>query len=144
MKKAIVFLAMILMATPVTAEQWIIEGSGDDVQMRPRYDYDYSRRYKGEIEDDGYTRLRNPYTGERLRGYIEDDGYGYLRDSEGIDIKFGLGENSRLSLNTKGYYLGRLILDITYQKILLWQTVPAEDNLVDVVCYMLSAITREP
>jgi hypothetical protein len=84
MKKAIVFLAMILMATPVTAEQWIIEGSGDDVQMRPRYDYDYSRRYKGEIEDDGYTRLRNPYTGERLRGYIEDDGYGYLRDHQGL------------------------------------------------------------
>ena len=51
-----------------------------------------------------------------------------------IDIKFGLGENSRLSLDTKGYYLGHLILDITYQKILLWQTVPAEDNLVDVVC----------
>ena len=83
MKKAIVFLAMTLMATPVMAEQWIIEGSGDDVQMRPRYDYDYSRRYKGEIEDDGYNRLRNPYTGERLRGYIEDDGYGYLGDSEG-------------------------------------------------------------
>lgn len=84
MKKFFIVAIIILITAPAFAgERWIIEGSGDDVRMRPQYDYDYSRRYKGEIEDDGYTRLRNPYTGDTARGYIDEDGYGRLRDSEG-------------------------------------------------------------
>lgn len=84
MKKLFAVVIFILVTAPAFAgEKWIIEGSGDDVRARPQYDYDYSHRYKGEIEHDGYTRLRNPYTGDTLRGYIDRDGYGYLRDSEG-------------------------------------------------------------
>ncbi|MCX8048705.1 MAG: hypothetical protein N3A55_03460 [Methylohalobius sp.] len=75
---------IILITAPAFAgERWIIEGSDDEVRMRPQYDYDYSRRYMGEIEDNGYTRLRNPYTGDILRGYIDEDGYGRLRDYNG-------------------------------------------------------------
>lgn len=85
--KTIVLLVTVvafLTCAPVVAdEQWAIEGYGDDVQMKPKYDYDYSRRYKGYMDEDGYTRLRNPYTGDTVRGYIDDDGYGRLRDSDG-------------------------------------------------------------
>jgi len=84
MKKFFTTLIIILItASAFAGERWIIEGLGNDVRMRPQYDYDYSRMYKGEIEDDGYIRLRNPYTGDTLRGYIDEDGYGHLRDSEG-------------------------------------------------------------
>ena len=41
------------------------------------------------------------------------------------------------------YYLGHLIPDITYQRILLWQTVLIDGNFVDVVCYMLSVIINK-
>jgi len=84
MKKLFAVLIILLIIAPAFAEErWIIEGSGDDIRMRPQYDYDYSRRYKGEIDDDGYIRLRNPHTGDILRGYIDEDGYGRLRDSKG-------------------------------------------------------------
>ncbi|RLG30592.1 hypothetical protein DRN98_07235 [Methanosarcinales archaeon] len=84
MRKLFSIAIIILISAPALAgERWIIEGSGDDVQLRPQYDYDYSRRYKGYIEDDGYIRLRNPYTGDTLRGYIDEDGYGRLRDFNG-------------------------------------------------------------
>jgi hypothetical protein len=33
------------------AEKWVIDQDGDDIRMRPKYDYDYSRRYKGSIDD---------------------------------------------------------------------------------------------
>ena len=89
MKIALTVTATILMAlsSNVFAEKWKIEGYGDDEEMRPKYDYDYSRRYKGSIDDDGYTRLRNRSTGDRLRGYIDEDGYGTLRDSDGNRIR---------------------------------------------------------
>lgn len=68
----------------VAWDNWNIESrGGNEFEMRPRYDYDYTQRYRGEIESDGYTRMRNPYTGDTLRGYVEDDGYGRLRDSDG-------------------------------------------------------------
>ena len=88
MKKLFAGVIILLITSSAFAgERWIIEGSGDDVRMRPQYDYDYSRRYRGEIEDDGYTRLRNPYTGDTLRGYIDQDGYGRLRDSKGNTLR---------------------------------------------------------
>jgi len=71
-------------SSPVFAEEkWIIERSGDELMMKPKYNYDYDRRYKGEIESDGSVRMRNPYSGETLRGYVDKDGYGKLRGSEG-------------------------------------------------------------
>lgn len=84
MKTLITISILMLMNIQTFAEdKWIIEGSRDDVRMKQQYDYDYTHQYKGEIDDDGYTRLRNPYTGDTLRGNIDEDGYGRLRDSEG-------------------------------------------------------------
>ena len=88
--KGLLFAAVILLfsllfsAAKIAAEdRWTIDGTGDDVRMKPQYDYDFSKRYRGSIDDDGYTRLRNPSTGDTIRGYIDEDGYGRLRDSEG-------------------------------------------------------------
>lgn len=76
-------MSVTLGAMPAIAASWVIDQDGDDVRMRPKNDYDYSRRYKGSIDDDGDVRLRNPYTADRLRGNIDEDGYGRLRDSDG-------------------------------------------------------------
>lgn len=58
-------------------------GTGSrSVEMKKKYDYDYSSKYRGEIEEDGSVRMRN-LDGDRLRGYIDEDGYGRLRDDEG-------------------------------------------------------------
>jgi len=82
-----IFLAISLVVTTTAAvawDRWDIESTGgNEAEMKPRYNYDYSQRYRGEIESDGYTRMRNPYSGDRLRGYIDDDGFGRLRDSDG-------------------------------------------------------------
>lgn len=88
-KMAAILLAtsLITLSPNTFAEKWTIDGYGDDVKMRPKYDYDYSKRYKGSIDDDGYTRLRNRSTGDTLRGYIDEDGYGSLRDSDGNRIR---------------------------------------------------------
>ena len=47
---------------------------GTDVEMRKKYDYDPSNKYRGTIDNDGSTRMRN-YNGDTLRGYVDDDGY---------------------------------------------------------------------
>jgi hypothetical protein len=79
---------LIAVPFPVFAQdKWIIEREGEDVKMRPQYDYDYSKRYKGTIDDDGTVRLRNPQTGDVLRGNIDSDGYGHIRDSEGNRVR---------------------------------------------------------
>ena len=54
----------------------------NEIQMRQRYNHDPADRYRGTIDDDGYTRMRD-YNGNTLRGYIETDGYGRLRDQNG-------------------------------------------------------------
>ena len=53
-----------------------------EIEMRKKYDYDPSNKYRGEIDRDGSVRMRN-YQGDRLRGNIDSDGYGKLRDEEG-------------------------------------------------------------
>ena len=82
-------LMIVCIATPVIAgSRWNLDIDEDgQATMKPQYDYDYSKRYRGEVEDDGYTRLRNPSSGDTLRGYIDEDGYGSLRDSDGNRIR---------------------------------------------------------
>lgn len=87
MKTTPAIVGLSLLSANVSAEKWTIDGYDDDVEMRPKYDYDYSRRYKGSIDDDDYTRLRNRSSGDRLRGYIDEDGYGTLRDSDSNRIR---------------------------------------------------------
>ncbi len=88
MKKLLLGFLLIAVQLPVLAQdKMIIERDGDELKMRPQYDYDYSKRYKGTIDDDGSVRLRNPQTGDVLRGNIDSDGSGYLRDSEGNRIR---------------------------------------------------------
>jgi hypothetical protein len=55
---------------------------GTDIEMRKKYDYDPTNKYRGTIDDNGSTRLRN-YNGDTLRGHIDNDGYGRLRDQDG-------------------------------------------------------------
>ena len=55
---------------------------GTDIEMRKKYDYDPSNKYRGTIDNDGSTRMRN-YNGDTLRGYIDSDGYGRLRGQDG-------------------------------------------------------------
>lgn len=50
--------------------------------MRQKYNYELTDRYRGNIENEGYTRMRD-LNGNTLRGYIKDDGYGKLRDQDG-------------------------------------------------------------
>jgi hypothetical protein len=57
-------------------------GGSRDIEMRQKYDYDPSNRYRGEIDSDGSVRMKN-YGGDRLRGTIDSDGYGRLRDQDG-------------------------------------------------------------
>jgi len=53
-----------------------------DIEMRRKYDYDPSNKFRGTIDNDGYTRMRD-YNGNIIRGNIENDGYGRLRDQDG-------------------------------------------------------------
>ncbi len=53
-----------------------------EIQMRQKYNYNPSDRYRGNIDNDGYTRMRD-LNGNTIRGYIEGDGYGKLRDQDG-------------------------------------------------------------
>lgn len=53
-----------------------------EIEMRKKYDYDPTNKYKGEIESDGSVRMRN-IDGDRLRGTIDSYGYGSLRDEDG-------------------------------------------------------------
>ena len=88
MRNLLLGAVLIALHVPAVAQdKWLIEQDGGDVKMRPQYDYDYSKQYKGSIDDDGSVRLRNPQSGEVLRGNIDSDGYGYLRDSEGNRVR---------------------------------------------------------
>ena len=93
--KAIMFMILIVLtfilcifSSIASAEQWIIEndgyryGNSTDITMKPQYDYNPSKRYRGTMDDDGYTRLKNS-DGNTIRGNIDEDGYGKLRDNEG-------------------------------------------------------------
>lgn len=82
MKKLFIIIFAVLIAQPVYAQNWIINRHGDEVEVRRQYDYNPSNKYRGYIDTDGYTRLRN-YQGDTVRGYIDNDGYGRLRDNEG-------------------------------------------------------------
>jgi hypothetical protein len=67
----------------ITTDPYGTSSSGStDIEMRKKYDYDPSSKYRGEIESDGSVRMRN-YDGDRLRGNIDSDGYGRLRDQDG-------------------------------------------------------------
>jgi hypothetical protein len=57
-------------------------GGSTEIEMRKKYDYDSSNKYRGEIDSDGSVRMRN-MDGDRLRGTIDSDGYGRLRDQDG-------------------------------------------------------------
>lgn len=57
-------------------------GAPREIEMRNRFDPDPSKRFRGEVENDGSVRMRN-LNGERLRGHVDEDGYGRLRDQDG-------------------------------------------------------------
>ncbi|GMV69207.1 MAG: hypothetical protein AMXMBFR76_16460 [Pseudomonadota bacterium] len=57
-------------------------GGSTDIEMRKKYDYDPSSKYRGEIDSDGSIRMKN-MNGDILRGTIDSDGYGRLRDQDG-------------------------------------------------------------
>lgn len=92
MKRVIIGLAFIALSSSVFAwdDQYEIEkdpygnsfGGSTDIEMRKKYDYDPSEKYRGEVDSDGSVRMRN-YDGDRLRGNIDSDGYGKLRDQDG-------------------------------------------------------------
>lgn len=88
MKKILIGALLIAVQYPAIAQdKWIINRDGEEVKMRPQYDYDYSKQYKGNIDEDGSVRLRNQQTGEVLRGQIDSDGNGYLRDANGNRVR---------------------------------------------------------
>jgi hypothetical protein len=67
-------------------EQWEIKRDGTDngVIMKKKYDYNYSNRYKGTIDDFGNIRMRKQYDySDRVRGNVDKNGYGYMRDNQG-------------------------------------------------------------
>lgn len=87
----VVFLMVVALAHSAFAwdNRWEIQRDpynnntyGTDIEMRKKYDYDPSNKFRGTMENDGYTRMRD-YNGNTLRGYIDDDGYGRLRDQDG-------------------------------------------------------------
>jgi hypothetical protein len=58
-------------------------GSGSaDVEMRKKYDYNPLNKFRGTIDSDGTTRMRD-FNGNTFRGTIEKDGTGRLRDQDG-------------------------------------------------------------
>lgn len=88
MKNLLLGLFLITTQVPAHAQdRWIIEREGDEVKMRPQFGSDFSKRYKGTIDDDGSIRLRNQQTGDVLRGNVDSDGYGYIRDSQGNRVR---------------------------------------------------------
>jgi hypothetical protein len=94
MKRAILSLAVffLLSASPLFAwdNRYEIKtdpygssiGRSTDIEMRKKYDYDPSNKFRGEINSDGSVRMKN-YHGDALRGTIDSDGYGRLRDQNG-------------------------------------------------------------
>lgn len=86
--------SLILMLMPFSAFAWNNQyeieadpygssfGASRDIQMRPKYNYDPSEKFRGTIDSDGSVRMKN-YNGDRLRGTIDSDGYGRLRDQDG-------------------------------------------------------------
>lgn len=80
-------ICLVLLAPLVYADEWRISGDDDNLELKQRDDFDYSNRYKGSREADGYTKLKNRTSGTTLKGYIEDDGYGYLKDEDGHRIR---------------------------------------------------------
>lgn len=61
-------------------------GGSTVIEMRKKFDYDSSSKYRGEVDRDGSVRMRN-LDGDRLRGNIDKDGYGTLRDYDGNTYK---------------------------------------------------------
>lgn len=85
---SVLISVLISVTFPVFAQdKWTIERQGRDVEIRPQYDYDYSKRYKGTMDADGTVRLRNPQTGDVFRAHIDSDGYWHIRDSEGNAVR---------------------------------------------------------
>ncbi|MBU5612870.1 hypothetical protein [Geomonas azotofigens] len=95
MGKLVFCLGIVLLASPVLAgsyDNYEIKqdpygygrsyGGSREIEMKNKYDYDPSNKYRGEIESDGTVRMKN-YNGDRLRGTIDNDGYGTLRDQNG-------------------------------------------------------------
>ena len=88
MKKSLL-AAVVFVSLPTFAweERYEIEQNpygldSSEIQMRQKYNYELTDRYRGNIDIDGYTRMRD-LNGNTLRGYIENDGYGKLRDQDG-------------------------------------------------------------
>lgn len=92
MKRFIFGLAILVLASSAFAwdNQYEIKtdsngsslGGSTEIEMRKKYDYDPSSKYRGEIDSTGSVRMRN-MEGDILRGTIDNDGYGRLRDQDG-------------------------------------------------------------
>ena len=85
MKKLVLAFGLCLISTAY-ADDWQLERSGNDLEMRQRFNFDPSDKFRGEIDSSGDVRLRN-YDGDRLRGNIDSDGYGTLRNDNGDRIR---------------------------------------------------------
>lgn len=91
MKQIILAVTIVALSGPFQAfgDDYEIETSpygsysgSTDIQMRQRYNYDPSAKFRGQMDSDGSVRMRN-FNGDTLRGTIESDGYGRLRDMDG-------------------------------------------------------------
>ncbi len=94
MKKVAIIIGLLALSQPVLAwdseDKYEIKttpygssiGGSTEIEMRKKYDYDPTNKYRGEIDKDGSVRLRN-YDGDTLRGTIDSDGYGRVRDQDG-------------------------------------------------------------
>jgi hypothetical protein len=86
MKKVLVFLLVLVSLSAVAEDRWELSGSGNDVELRQKYNYDPSDKFRGSIDSSGDVSLRN-YNGDRLRGNLDSDGNGYLRNNDGDRIR---------------------------------------------------------
>ena len=90
-KRFMAGIAIAALATPafawndgyeITRQPFNTSPYGTGIEMQKQYDYNPLNKYRGTIDNDGSTRLRN-YQGDTLRGHIDSDGYGRLRDWNG-------------------------------------------------------------
>lgn len=81
-KLFILIITILFQSTPALSKYEIKYTGNNNIEMRDKYNYDYSNKYRGSIDNGGYVRMRN-YNGEVIRGNIGSDGYGRLRDQDG-------------------------------------------------------------
>lgn len=75
-------------------KEWILEGKGEDLTLRPCSGGDSTQVYKGFFEpgvEESALRLRNDETGNVLKGRLDRGGVGYIVTPDGHKVKFRPG-----------------------------------------------------